>query len=125
MENINYEEYMKSNPGVPDRIKQIVYKYQKLASSEFFVLDTETTGLRGEVVSFALIDEKNNILINEFCKPTYEKICSEAESIHHITNEMIKDARNIISIYEDFSKIINSEENKNKPIFIYNEEFDI
>ena len=35
MENINYEEYMKSNPGVPDRIKQIVYKYQKLASSEF------------------------------------------------------------------------------------------
>ena len=125
MENINYEEYMKSNPGVPDRIKQIVYKYQKLASSEFFVLDTETTGLRGEVVSFALIDEKNNILINEFCKPTYEKICSKAESIHHITNEMIKDARNIISIYEDFSKIINSEENKNKPIFIYNEEFDI
>lgn len=108
-----------------ERISEIVYKYQELASNGFFVLDTETTDLTGEVVSFALIDEKNNILINEFCKPTHNKISKTAESIHHISNEMIKDGRNIISIYEDFLKIINSEENINKPIFIYNEEFDI
>ncbi|HAP3137644.1 TPA: 3'-5' exonuclease [Escherichia coli] len=108
-----------------ERISEIVYKYQTLASNGFFVLDTETTDLNGEVVSFALIDEKNNILINEFCKPIYNKISKTAESIHHISNEMIKNGRNIIDIYEDFLKIINSEENKNKPIFIYNEEFDI
>jgi hypothetical protein len=38
---------------------------------------------------------------------------------------MIKDSRNIIPIYEDFLKIINTEENKNKTIFIYNEGFDL
>lgn len=115
----------KENNERRERSKIIIDKYQELTKDGFFVLDTETTDLQGEVVSFSLIDEKNNILINELCKPTLQKISKKAESIHNISNEMIKNSRNIISIYEDFLKIINSEENKNKPIFIYNEEFDI
>ncbi|ENY8171281.1 exonuclease domain-containing protein [Escherichia coli] len=115
----------KENNERRERSKIIIDKYQELTKNGFFVLDTETTDLQGEVVSFSLIDEKNNILINELCKPTVQKISKKAESIHNISNEMIKNSRNIISIYEDFLKIINSEENKNKQIFIYNEDFDL
>ena len=117
IEEINNEE--------DKRIKVIVDDYQQLTQNGFFVLDTETTDLVGEVVSFSLIDDKNNILINEYCKPTRNKISKTAQSIHNISNKMIKDSRNIISIYEDFLEIINREENKNKTIFIYNEGFDL
>lgn len=117
IEEINNEE--------DKRLKVIVDEYQQLTQNGFFVLDTETTDLVGEVVSFSLIDDKNNILINEYCKPTRNKISKTAQSIHNISNKMIKDSRNIIPIYEDFLKIINTEENKNKTIFIYNEGFDL
>lgn len=54
-------------------------------------LDVETTGLEpaDRVCSIALIDEESYIyeLVNEG-----KKIPAEASSIHHITNEMIKDA---------------------------------
>lgn len=60
------------------RLKVIVDEYQQLTQNGFFVLDTETTDLVGEVVSFSLIDDKNNILINEYCKPTRNKISKTA-----------------------------------------------
>ena len=64
----------KENNERRERSKIIIDKYQELTKDGFFVLDTETTDLQGEVVSFSLIDEKNNILINELCKPTLQKI---------------------------------------------------
>ena len=112
IEEINNEE--------DKRLKVIVDEYQQLTQNGFFVLDTETTDLVGEVVSFSLIDDKNNILINEYCKPTRNKISKTAQSIHNISNKMIKDSRNIIPIYEYFLKIINTEENKNKTYFEIN-----
>ncbi|MEX5648060.1 hypothetical protein AAAA58_24550 [Escherichia coli] len=107
------------------RRDHISFMYQLHTKNGFYVLNIETTDLNGEVISFALIDEKQNILINEYCKPTYQKISKTAQSIHNISNEMIKGSRSIIPIYEDFLNIVNSKENINKPIFIYNEEFDL
>ena len=53
-------------------------------------LDTETTGLSAEdvICSIAFIDDEHceYELINEG-----KKISAEASSVHHITNEMIKD----------------------------------
>lgn len=59
-------------------------------------LDLETTGLeeRDRMCELALIleDEKDFIASSSLCKSP-KKISTEAMSLHHITNEMIKDAQ--------------------------------
>lgn len=74
-------------------------------------LDLETTGLSSndKVCSIAILNEKNYTyeLVNEG-----KKIPAEASSIHHITNEMIKDAHKLTQTQAwNFLEVNNSEEN--------------
>lgn len=57
-------------------------------------IDIETTGLdinKDEVLQITIIDGQKNVLLNEYCKPDNITDWPEAERIHGITKEMVKD----------------------------------
>lgn len=61
---------------------------------KLIVIDLETTGLditKDEVLQISIIDEKYNTLLNEYCKPEHITSWKEAEAVHGITPELVKD----------------------------------
>lgn len=63
-----------------------------LAGKPFFVLDTETTGLKqGEIVSIAILDHTGKVRLDTLIKPVMA-IPPEATAIHGITAAMCEDA---------------------------------
>lgn len=61
---------------------------------KLIVIDIETTGLdvtKDEILQISIIDEKYNTLLNEYCKPEHITSWDEAEAVHGITKEMVKD----------------------------------
>lgn len=103
----------------------ICNKYNDLCKDGYFVIDTETTSLEGEVVQFSLLNDKKEILINKYVKPLC-KISKEATEIHGITNKMVSRSDNFDKVFNEAINFLalNDPENK-KPIFIYNERFDL
>jgi len=85
-------------------------------------LDLETTGLEvsDKICSIALIDESKALyeLINEG-----KKIPSEASSIHHITNEMIKD-KSAFKVSKAF-KYLQEHNNEEHTLVAHNIQFDL
>lgn len=93
-------------------------KYKKV------VLDLETTGLSSkydEILQVSIIDEKYNILINEYCKPKEINEWKEAESINKISPEMVKDKKHFDEYIEIVSDILTNADE----IIIYNADFEL
>lgn len=93
-------------------------KYKKV------VLDLETTGLDAdcnEILQVSAIDQDGNTLINEYCKPKFLTEWHEAEQIHGITPEMVKDKKPFEYYIEKLSEILT----KAEQIIIYNAEFEL
>lgn len=88
-------------------------------SKNAVVLDTETTGLRGaEIVEIAVVDLDGNVLFDSLVKPA-NPIPLEAQKIHGITNDMVKDALIWPEVWKQLYPIL-----QDKKILIYNSEFD-
>jgi DNA polymerase-3 subunit epsilon len=88
-------------------------------------LDTETTGLNAkyeELVELSLIDDKGNVLINTLLKPTKKTEWKQAQAIHGISPEMVKDAPTFADIAEQFFTLVNQ---PNQELVIYNKSFDL
>ncbi len=61
---------------------------------KLIVIDLETTGLdigKDEILQISIIDGNYNTLMNEYCKPETIQEWKEAEAVHGITCEMVKD----------------------------------
>jgi DNA polymerase III subunit epsilon len=84
-------------------------------------LDTETTGLgaTAEVCEIAIVDFAGNVLLNTHVKPTVP-ITRGAESVHHISEAMVKDAPTFGDLMPKIRKIFTFSH-----ICIYNSEYDI
>lgn len=79
------EDETTKNQSDLDMIKKAV------ASQNFVILDTETTGLHdGEIIEIAIVDHLGKVLMNQRIKPTC-LIPSEATAIHGIRNEDVED----------------------------------
>jgi len=83
------------------------------------ILDTETTGLYGEICEISVIDRHGNVLFDSLVKPV-EPIPGEATFIHGITNEMVEGAPSWPEVWKKLYGVI-----KDKLILIYNSEFDV
>lgn len=84
------------------------------------ILDCETTGLdkQAEVVQIGVVDCSGQILLDSLVKPS-SPIPLVATRIHGIGNADVADAPTWDIIHDEFCAIVN-----NRPIVIYNAEFD-
>lgn len=86
------------------------------------ILDKETTGLdpKAEVIQIGVIDGRGDVLMNNvLVKPT-RSIPPEATAVHHITNDMVKDALSFPDVLPQLLEVI-----EGKLLVIYNANYDI
>ena len=91
---------------------------------KYIIIDTETTGLNphiNELLQVSIIDDNGEVLFNEYIKPIKAKRWNEAQSIHHISPEMVEDCKNITEYIETIQSIID----KAEMIVGYNVFFDV
>jgi DNA polymerase III epsilon subunit-like protein len=88
------------------------------APDRFVILDTETTGLHGEVIDLAIIDTQGRELYNSLLKP----LCAiepKAEATHHISAKMLQDAPTIVGEWPKICEIL-----MGRAVITYNAKFD-
>lgn len=87
-------------------------------SSDYVIIDTETTGLQGQVIELAIVDAQGNIVYDGLFKPTCE-IEPGAEAVHNIKELMVSGAP---SFAEEWPEIYRRIGGRN--IITYNAQFD-
>jgi DNA polymerase-3 subunit epsilon len=103
-----------------DKEKTQVWAQTLLNLPNFYVLDTETTGVgkQDEAVQIAVIDKQGRTVIDTLIKPT--KPCPQgAINVHGITNDMLKDAPTWVDVYIELSAKLAA-----STIVAYNMDFD-
>ncbi|NLR92005.1 MULTISPECIES: 3'-5' exonuclease [Flammeovirga] len=93
-------------------------------TSDFLVLDTETTGLDAgvdEALQISIINDQKEVLLNTYIKPKYRKSWPEAMEVNHITPEMVEDA----PIYDFGMQDLINEIVEGKNVILYNADFDL
>jgi DNA polymerase-3 subunit epsilon len=91
---------------------------KELRGRNYYILDTETTGLDGEVIQIAIIDQAKKVCLDTLVKPVY-RVPEEATAIHGISNEDVKDA----PIWADVSPLVFELLNEEN-VIVYNAVFD-
>ncbi|MGB3468159.1 MAG: 3'-5' exonuclease [Cyclobacteriaceae bacterium] len=89
--------------------------------SAYVVLDIETTGFscEDEIIEIAIVSLDGTKLLNSLVRPKC-RISEEAQNIHGISQEMLKDAPTFLELYPKLKAAI-----QGKQICIYNKDFDI
>ena len=84
-------------------------------------LDTETTGLRDndEIVEIAIIDQDGKLLLESLIHPA-RRIPPDAMAIHHITDEMVRDAPRWSEVWPKVEALMTE-----RQVAIYNADFDL
>ena len=88
------------------------------SEEEYVLLDTETTGLYGEVIDLAIIDTKGHELYSSLLK----SLCAiepGAQETHHISSEMLEHAPTIAQEWSRICDIVHG-----RIVITYNAKFD-
>ncbi len=88
-----------------------------LAADPLF-LDTETTGLNGQVVEVAVLDREGATMLDTLVQPR-ALIESGAESLHGITQAMVQDAPFFEEVWPRLRDLI-----RGRTVVVYNADFD-
>jgi len=102
-----------------DREEVLAWAAALVAENNYVVLDTETTGLKGEVISVAVVAPDGSVLGEWLVKPT-ERITEEAMRVHGITDEMLTDAPGFAEVWPEILRCV-----LGKTVVIYNAGFDV
>lgn len=92
--------------------------------SYLIVFDVETTGLskeNDEILKLSIIDGDYNVLFDSFIKPSKVNSWEDAERIHGITPDMVKDAPFFEEVKDKVQEIFNDA----SVMVAYNGDFDI
>lgn len=97
-----------------DQFSQIV------ASGNFVILDTETTGLHNaEICQIAIIDANGNPILDTLVKPT-RGIPNDAWRIHGISNAKVAEAPSWLEVGPRVQAAL-----RGRNVFIYNADYDV
>lgn len=90
-----------------------------IARRNWFILDTETTGLKtAEIVDIAIIDSDGSVLLNTLVKPSLS-IPPAATQIHGITMDMVANAPTWQSVGTTVELLLDG-----RDVLVYNAKFD-
>ena len=114
--------FLESHPPVCINSRDEIIKWavNLLEDGDALLVDTETTGLstNDEIIQLAILDLDGKVLLNTLLKPTVP-ISSEAYELHGIGYQSLKNAPNILDIYDDIANLI-----RNRYLVAYNAAFD-
>lgn len=106
-----------------EKDKEMVVRWarRKMASKDWVVLDTETTGLgdKDEIIQIAIVDHDGKTLLDTLVKPVRKSIPKDATAIHGIKIQHLDNAPTIIDLFPKIKKIC-----KGKTIITYNAAYD-
>lgn len=97
---------------------------RKVTTTNKVVLDVETTGFSSkydEMLQISAINEHGEILLNEYIKPLYTTEWKEAQKVHGITPEKVKNCPTVNDLWEKVQLLLLSA----NEIIGYNVEFDL
>ena len=86
---------------------------------DWLILDTETTGLKGQVIDIAIVDHTGATVYDQLIRPTCA-VEAGAAAVHRITEAMLQNAPTWAEEYPKIEEII-----KGKEIMTYNARFDM
>jgi len=101
--------------------QQAIEIAQHVIKQKPIYIDTETTGLdsTAEIVEISVVDHDGSVLLETIIRPK-NPIPSDAQAIHHISNEMVKDARPWYVIWPTLRPILFG-----RMLAFYNADFDM
>ena len=104
----------------PAHRRQAIQWAQNLIRRQYYVLDTETTGLSAsdEIVQIGIVDGAGATVLNQLIKPTIP-IPSGASAIHGIYDRDVADAPSFKQIYIQLSTLL-----AGQVVVAYNMDFD-
>lgn len=104
----------------PSHRRQAIQWAQNLLTRNFYVLDTETTGLgeSDEIVQIALVDGQGQAVLNQLIRPSIP-IPPGAARIHGITDADVVNSPVFSSLYIKLSSLLAGE-----TVIAYNMDFD-
>lgn len=91
---------------------------QVVESDQYVILDTETTGLKGEIIDLGIVDIQGNVVYDGLLKPACE-IEPGATRVHGITDQMVANAPCFKEAWISILGLI-----QGKGIITYNAKFD-
>lgn len=103
-----------------DRMQVQEWARALFAGENFYIIDTETTGIgkTDEVVQIGVIDKNGEVVLDTLVRPT-QRVPSGAINVHGISNEMLADAPSFDDVYTTLSiKLAGA------PLVAYNMDFD-
>ncbi len=104
----------------PSHRRQAIQWAQNLLAREFYVLDTETTGLgnRDEIIQIGIVDAGGNAVLDQLIKPSIP-IPPGAARVHGITDDDVINSPKFSSLYIKLSSLLAGE-----TVIAYNMDFD-
>jgi DNA polymerase-3 subunit epsilon len=111
---------MPAHYNLKDKEKAQLWAQEMLRLPDFYVLDTETTGIdqRAEAVQIAIINKKGETILDTLVRPT-QPVPAAATQVHGITNEMLGSAPTFDEMYVRLSAILAAAH-----VIAYNMDFD-
>jgi DNA polymerase-3 subunit epsilon len=106
---------MKTNEEMIADRDQAIKSAREILASPYVVIDTETTGLNNAQMCQIAILHSGGKQFKSLVKPTVP-IESGAEAVHHITNDIVKDAPSANELFDEI--------HTDKNVVIYNAPFD-
>ena len=114
---MSYQDYSSCSDADQDKFAAIAKKW---LDDDPLILDTETTGLYNdaEIVEISIVDKNGWPALDTLIKPQ-SPIPANATEIHHITNDMVKDAPGWADVHDEFCKLT-----KDRRLVVYNLDYD-
>ena len=108
-----------------EKKKSVLCSLVQCFNKEIVCFDVESTGfspkLGDELLQISVVNKYGEVLVDTYLKPHYKKYWPNAEKVHHITPQMVKDAPYPEQIAKNLQKIFDEAD----IIIGYNVDFDI